>query len=161
MTHSSDFPRSTPPGEGERRAQRGYQQQYDVSASLIYTALLRNELVWIGLADRGAGVLDDLVLGLTGRVVGHQIKSSQFPEPFGVRSVLLGPNGILPRLANAWGLLRKQFTGTEIEIRFITADYPSTNDRLVLDGGGPTHSAAFVAEFALPDETEPAPVFTA
>jgi hypothetical protein len=70
------------PGEGERRAQRGFQNQYKVSAALIYSALLHNRLNWIGVADRSAGILDDLVLGLDGRVVGHQFKSSKFPTSF-------------------------------------------------------------------------------
>jgi len=30
---------STPPGEGERRAQRGYVAQYDAAAAAIYAAV--------------------------------------------------------------------------------------------------------------------------
>jgi hypothetical protein len=71
---------AAPSGEGERRAQRGYQQQYAVSAALIYAGLKNDELEWLGVADRSAGVLDDLVLGLSGRVVGHQFKSSHVPR---------------------------------------------------------------------------------
>ena len=43
------------PGEGERRAQRGYVPQYDSAAAAIYAALKRDDLTWVGLADRGAG----------------------------------------------------------------------------------------------------------
>ena len=88
MANSEEPARVTTPREGERRAQRGYQAQYAASARLIYQALLRNELDSIGLADRKTRVLDDLVLGLRGSVVGHQFKSSQFPAPFRLRALL-------------------------------------------------------------------------
>jgi hypothetical protein len=138
--------RPTPPGEGERRAIRGYGRQYEASASLIYSAISTGELGWVGLADRRAGVLDDLVLGLSGRIIGHQFKSSQYPEAFGIRGLLLGVEGMLSRLAAAWSLLCKQFAADEIEIRFITTDFPSVNDTLLGNATGPVHSAAFVAE---------------
>src|SRR5262245_4915760 len=139
--------RPTPPCEGERRAIRGYGQQYEVSASLIYSALSKGELGWVGLADRQAGILDDLVLGLSQCVVGHQFKYSQYPEPFSIRGLLLGSDGMLAKLAASWGLLRKQFPTEEIEIRFITTDFPNTRDVLVRNSSGPVHSAAFLATF--------------
>jgi AAA ATPase domain len=138
--------RARPPGEGERRAIRGYGRQYEASASLIYSELSRGELGWVGLADRRAGVLDDLVLGLSGHIVGHQFKSSQYPEAFRIRGLLLGSEGMLSRLAAAWTLLCKQFAADDIEIRFVTTDFPSVNDILVANSIGPVHSAAFVAE---------------
>jgi len=70
------------PGEGERRAQRGYTGQYRLSAAAIYAALDQGELEWIGLADRSAGIADDVVLGFPRRVVGHQFKMSRFAGPF-------------------------------------------------------------------------------
>lgn len=90
--------RAAPSGEGERRAQRGYQQQYAVSAALIYDGLKNDELEWLGVADRSAGVLDDLVLGLSGRVVGHQFKSAQFDQRFTITGLLLGSDNLLGRL---------------------------------------------------------------
>ena len=91
-------------------------------------------------------MLDDLVLGLAGHVVGHQFKSSQYPEAFGIEGLLLGAAGMLSRLATAWGLLRRQFPQDDIEIRFITTDYPSTKDTVVRNSSGVVHSAAFLAE---------------
>ena len=61
MSNKPRDARAAPSGEGERRAQRGYQQQYAVSAALIYAGLKNDELEWLGVADRSAGVLDDLV----------------------------------------------------------------------------------------------------
>ena len=55
---------ATPPAEGERRAIRGYVSQYEKAGAAIYAALERNQLQWVGVADRNAGIADDLVLGL-------------------------------------------------------------------------------------------------
>ena len=41
-----------PPGEGERRAQRGYVPQYDMGARLIYKELASGRLRWIGRSER-------------------------------------------------------------------------------------------------------------
>jgi hypothetical protein len=136
---------ATAPGEGERRAQRGYSRQYISSAAAIYAALERGELDWVGLADRTAGIADDVVLGFPGRVVGHQFKTSQFPDRFRLRTLLMGADGLLRPLAVAWQALRRAHPGKAVEIRLVTNDYPSTTDNLVKAEG--THSAAFIAEF--------------
>ncbi len=132
------------PGEGERRAQRGYTRQYGSSAAAIYVALAHGDLEWVGLADRAAGIADDLVLGLPGRVVGHQFKTSQFPNRFRVQTLLMGVDGLLQPLAMAWQTLKRRHPGKTVEIRLVTDDYPSTTDRLIDTGA---HSAAFIADF--------------
>lgn len=138
----------TPPGEGERRAQRGFQNQYRQSAALIYSALLKNELNWVGLADPDVGILDDLVLGLGDKVVGHQFKSSQFAEPFRLKTLLIGGNGILKDLIGSWAKLQAKYAGEQVEIRFLTTDYPSTTDSVAEARDEPVHSAALLAELA-------------
>ncbi|WP_143136616.1 ATP-binding protein [Burkholderia ubonensis] len=142
---SPELAPATPPGEGERRAQRGYTRQYNSAAAAIYAALERGTLEWVGLADRGAGIADDVVLGFAGRVVGHQFKTSRFPVKFQLRTLLLGAAGLLQPLATAWQALKRSNPGQLAEIRLVTNDYPSTTDRLIeLDG---THSASFLSEF--------------
>ncbi len=89
---------TTTPAEGERRAQRGYGRQYQSAAAAIYAALDRGELLWVGLADRAAGIADDVVLGFPGRVVGHQFKTSQFPGKFTLQTLLMGAGGLLKPL---------------------------------------------------------------
>jgi hypothetical protein len=106
--------------------------------------LERGELDWVGLADRAAGIADDLVLGLPGRVVGHQFKTAQFPGTFRVRTLLVGADGLLQPLTIAWQALKRRHPGLAVEIRLVTNDYPSTTDRLIDTG---EHSAAFIAEF--------------
>jgi hypothetical protein len=108
--------RSTAPGEGERRAQRGYTEQYRLSAAVIYAALDRGELEWIGLADRAAGIADDVVLGLPRHVVGHQFKMSRFPDRFRLRTLLIGADGLLQPLATAWQALIRSHPGKAVEI---------------------------------------------
>lgn len=138
--------RVIPPAEGERRAQRGYGRQYESAAAAIYAALDRGELLWVGLADRSAGIADDVVLGFAGKVVGHQFKTSQFPEKFTLGTLLMGANGLLKPLAAAWKSLKSTNPGERIEICLVTNDYPSTTDTVSTDSS-PAHSAAFLEEF--------------
>jgi len=136
--------RPIPPGEGERRAQRGYVRQYSEAAAAIYAALERDDLNWVGVADRGAGVADDIVLGLRGRVVGHQFKTSKYSSSFRLKTLLLGADGLLVPLASAWRELKNSFPHDTVEIWLVTNDYPSSDDALV--GGPESHSAAFLRE---------------
>lgn len=134
-----------PPAEGERRAVRGYMAQYGKAGAAIYSELERGNLQWVGLADRKAGIADDLVLGFDGLVVGHQFKTSKFPAPFTVATILTGADGLLKPLITAWQILSKDNPGARVEIRFVTTDFPSTTDKP--GDATPAHSAAFVDQF--------------
>lgn len=136
----------TAPGEGERRAQRGYVRQYESAAAAIYAALERDELIWVGLADRNAGVADDVVLCLKSGIVAHQFKTSRYAQPFRLETLLLGADGLLQPLVLAWQALHRAFPNERVEIRLVTNDYPSSAD--VLDGES-GHSASFLQEFEL------------
>jgi hypothetical protein len=140
-------PTPTAPGEGERRAQRGYGTQYTSSAAAVYTALERDGLTWIGIADRSAGIADDIVIGLPGRIVGHQFKTSNYPTTFRLRTLLLGADGLLLPLVHAWQKLRQSSQGETIEVRLVTNDIPATKDHLIKGQVG--HSAEFLREFEL------------
>jgi hypothetical protein len=131
----------TPPGEGERRAQRGYVPQYDLAAHLIYLAMAAGKLRWIGVADRGAGSFDDIVLGLTDRTQAYQVKASGTPEPFTVSTVHTGAATILARMIDARSKLAP--IGGVIETIFVTDDYPRIDDNVGADDK-PVSSAAFV-----------------
>lgn len=136
---------ATVPAEGERRALRGYIGQYERAGAAIYAALERDELLWIGVADRNAGIADDLVLGFDGLVVGHQFKTSKFPGTFTVETLFTGANGLLRPLVHAWQCLRKDNPGSRVEIRLVVNDFPSITDKP--GDGKPPHSAAFLEEF--------------
>lgn len=137
--------RATAPAEGERRALRGYMGQYEKAGAAIYAELERGQLLWIGVADRSAGIADDLVLGFDGLVVGHQFKTAKFPATFTIETLLTGADGLLKPLVSAWQSLRKTDPSSRVEIRLVVSDYPSTNDRP--GGATPEHSAAFLDEF--------------
>ena len=138
---------ATAPAEGERRALRGYIGQYERAGAAIYAALERDELLWLGVADRNAGIADDLVLGFDGLVVGHQFKTSKFPGTFTVETLFTGANGLWKPLVHAWQCLRKDNPGSRVEIRLVVNDIPSTTDKP--GDGAPPHSAAFLEEFQL------------
>jgi hypothetical protein len=137
---------TVPPGEGERRAQRGYVRQYEASAAAFYAALDRDDLVWVGLADRSAGIADDIVLGSHGRVTGHQFKFAKYPGRFNLETLFCGAGGVLQPLALAWRVLAASFPTDSVEVWFVTNDYPSSGDTLIKGPEG--HSAAFLQELA-------------
>lgn len=119
-----------PSGEGERRAQRGYVPQYDLGAHVIYQELAAGRLLWVGVADRGAGSFDDVVLGLSDRISAYQIKSSRDPEPFSIETLLLGAEDLLGRLITTRERIAKDLTDANIETIYVCDDYPRTSDRL-------------------------------
>ena len=98
-----------------------------------------------GVADRNAGIADDLVLGFDGLVVGHQFKTSKFPGTFTVETLFTGANGLLKPLVHAWRCLSKDNPGSRLEIRLVVNDFPSITDKP--GDGTPPHSAAFLEEF--------------
>ena len=132
-----------PSGEGERRAQRGYVSQYDLGAQVIYEALASGRLLWIGVADRGAGSFDDIVLGLSDKIVAHQVKTSRDPEPFGVSTLPLGAENLIGRMVEARRQLAASDPDTSIETVYVCDYYPRTNDRVGNPDLGIT-SAAFL-----------------
>lgn len=136
---------ATPPAEGERRALRGYIGQYEKAGAAIYAALERDQLRWVGVADRSAGIADDLVLGFDGLVVGHQFKTSKFPGTFTVETIFTGADGLLKPLIHAWQCLSKDNPDARVEIRLVVNDIPSVNDKH--GDATPPHSAAFLDEF--------------
>ncbi|WP_456997965.1 AAA family ATPase [Lysobacter sp. A421] len=136
----------TPPGEGERRAQRGYTRQYDAAAAAIYHGLDRGDLRWVGLADRCAGIADDVVLGYDGDVVGHQFKTSRDPRTFRIRTLLTGASGLLPGLVVAWDELRGSCPGQNVRIRVVVSDVAADNDDV---GGGAGSTRQFVSHWQL------------
>jgi hypothetical protein len=143
---------STVPAEGERQAMRGYMRQYDQAAVLAYIGLQRGGLQWLGVADRAAGIADDIVLGFTDRVIGHQFKTSRLPGRFSLSTLLMGAAGLLVPLVTAWRQLCASSEGRVIEVRLVTNDHAMANDKLTDDSG--SDSASFLLEYtAVPPPT--------
>ena len=82
---------------------------------MIYDALTAGRLRWVGLADRGAGVFDDIVLGLHDRIAACQVKTSRDPESFTVRTMLLGAEKLWDAMLKARRKLAAEFPGVLIE----------------------------------------------
>jgi hypothetical protein len=147
MAATTRSTKKRPAGEGERAARRGYVHQDRASARLIYEAIADRSLRWIGLADRSAGVADDLVLGLADVIVAHQFKRSERPTGIGLTAVLLGTGRRIADLAASYRVLRCQFPGVSVRLRYLTNDYASTSDRLI-EGDSASSTADFLAERA-------------
>lgn len=140
------------PGAGERNAIFGYTRQYASAAAAIYHGLQTRQLRWVGVADRCAGIADDVVLGFDDEVIGHQFKSSRDPDPFRIATLLTGGSGLLPGLVRAWQELKASCPDKRIRLRVVVDDTPSDADRVGI--GGTTRQ--FVAEWqANPDRLLP------
>lgn len=123
---------------------RGYVPQYELAARLIYEAMASGSLRWVGLADRSAGDFDDIVLGLQDRVVGYQVKTHRDPEVFSVRTSLLGADKLLTRLVISWRQLQDSHIGMEVQVAYVTDDFPKATDSLNGDQTPKVSSAALV-----------------
>jgi len=120
-----------PPGEGERRAQRGYVTQYNFAASLIYEGLASGKLQWIGVADRQAGKFDDLVLGYANQIFAYQVKTSVDPSPFSIRTQLLGAENLLAKIVKARRSISCSAQAASVEITYICDNSARTDDSIV------------------------------
>lgn len=128
----------------------GYTRQYASAAAAIYHGLQTRQLRWVGVADRCAGIADDVVLGFDDEVIGHQFKSSRDPDPFRIATLLTGGSGLLPGLVQAWQELKASCPDVCIRLRVVVDDTPSDADRV--GNGGTTRQ--FVAEWqANPDRS--------
>lgn len=119
---------ATVPGEGERWAQRGYVPQYDLAACIVYQALAAGTLRWIGVADRGAGAFDDIVLGFQDRIRAYQVKTSSSPGEFSIKTLLLGSSDLLGKIVGSFNKLSARDQGARIEVTFACDDTPFKND---------------------------------
>ncbi len=129
------------PGDGERRAQSGYVPQYQAAATLIYEGIASGDLRWIGVADRSAGVFDDIVLGYRTHIVAYQMKSSAESSTFSLRTLLLGADNILRKILEAREKLSASLpSDSEIQTVFITDKSPREDDSVT--GQGPQLSSA-------------------
>jgi hypothetical protein len=128
-------------------------RQYDLDARLIYERLASGQLAWIGLADRGAGEFDDLVLGLTvGSIEAYQLKTSKHPEPFSIETLLTGAQNLLRRKIEARDALGPEARGGEIRTIFACDDFPRVDDNIGPPGRAGS-SAGFLTTFAQYRET--------
>jgi hypothetical protein len=139
--------RTSPPGEGERRAIGGYYPQYRVAAALILRGLRDGTLEAIRLADPKAGRVDDFQIIGRGKCDAFQIKWSRYGEPPLTFRELTTPDGSSPpliaQLGDGWQRLRAANPEIRVVIHLTTNRRPSANDRLPESS---RHNAAFIQE---------------
>lgn len=116
-------------GAGERAARLGLRYQDRASAHLAYRAILDGTLTFVALADDHAGMFDDLVIGIAGKVIGHQYKSSGKPKPVGVTGLLLGSDKVIADCAASFAMLESEFPDLFVQLRYVSSHYPTTSDR--------------------------------
>ena len=138
------------PASGEKNAISGYYVQYEFSASTLLRLMQDNCLDAISVCDPAAGILDDLVVLSGCDLLAHQIKSQTFPEPFRLRTVLIG-NSLIAEIAKSWNALREKYPNKRIHIQYVLPGYPSTKDKNKLNNVG--HSANLFSYLTDP-ETE-------
>jgi len=92
--------------------------------------------MWVGLADRGAGRFDDIVLGRRDKTVAYQVKTSRDPEPFSLATLLFGSENLLETMLDSRARLTDQEPLRVVEMVYACDDYPRTTDNLVDDEQG-------------------------
>ena len=131
------------PGEGERRARRGFSDQDVLAANLIYKNLASGVLRWISLADTCAGGFDDFVLGFDKRIEAYQVRTSSYPKRFNIETLLKGNEALFAKALESQRLLCSRYPDRSVETIFVSDDYPNTNDRIVGHSSSDS-SAAFI-----------------
>lgn len=138
------------PAFGEQNAIKGYSVQYEFSACTLLRLMQDNRLDAISVCDPAAGILDDLVVFCGSDLLAHQVKSQAFPEPFRLRTELID-NNLIAKIVNSWIALHRKYPDKRIQMHYVFAGYPSTNDKKDFETVG--HSADLFSFLADP-ETE-------
>jgi energy-coupling factor transporter ATP-binding protein EcfA2 len=84
-----------------------------------------------------------VVLRLHDHIAAYQVKTSRDPEPFSIRTILLGAESLLGRMLESRRKLGTDHPNVLIETIYACDDYPRTDDSLV-GAGGSVSSAAFI-----------------
>jgi hypothetical protein len=144
----------TPPAHGERIAIGGYHPQYLLAASLALGALERGQLEEVRLADPDAGHLDDFRLVTPGVLDAYQVRWSRHAGTVtfkDLESASAGEDPLIRQLAESWERLCEMNPDRQVVAHLVTNKIASSRDRLpAVEGSGPVHFAAFVAEAWVP-----------
>ena len=117
---------------GEVAAIMGYEFQYSIFATEIYNSLINelSQIEWIEFASSDAGKLDDVLIGLKSSILAYQIKDID-SSTFSFRTLTTSNSqSILEGMFIGWNKIKLSNSGKTIDIRFITTQAPSENDRI-------------------------------
>ena len=118
------------PLSGEIGAISGYYEQYKIAAYEIYSSLSTDSLEWVELASQRAGNLDDVLIGLNDSVLAFQIKYKS--GVFSYNSLTNDDDKLIHKMFEGWKNLNQAYTNKRIDVRLITTQEPSENDKIVL-----------------------------
>jgi len=117
---------------GEAAAIRGYNFQYTIFATELYDALLNdnNSIEWVEFASNGAGKVDDVLIGLQNKVLAYQVKNVT-STTFTYSGFTNSPTqSIFKGMFIGWKNLELAYPNKTADIRFITTQNVSSNDRI-------------------------------
>lgn len=148
-----DWAMERTPGAGERAARGGFRYQDRASAVVAYQAIRDGSLTFVALADDHAGMFDDFVIGIAGKVVGHQYKSSGKPKAVGIRGLLLGTDAVISDCAKSFTALEQEFPEERVLLRYVSVHYAATGDRGKLGAPGKDSADFFEEKRRHPDRS--------
>jgi hypothetical protein len=109
--------------------------------------------MFVALADDHAGMFDDFVIGVAGKVFGHQYKSSGKPKAVGIRGLLLGTDAVISDCAKSFTTLEQQFPEGRVLLRYVSVHYAATGDRGKLGAPGKDSADFFEEKRRHPDRS--------
>jgi hypothetical protein len=152
---------STSPGDGERRAAVGYEPQYRMGAKMILEALTQGDLEWIRVADPDAGRVDDIQIGITGRVDAYQVKWTQYVDAITFNDLTNGNEqepSLIEQLADGWKKVRNTHPHRRVVVHLLTNKYPSSSSSAKMPPANskpiPYHLAAFIEQAWKPSHSK-------
>lgn len=120
----------------------GYEFQYSIFATEIYNSLLNdsNQIEWIEFASNNAGKVDDVLIGLEKSVLAFQTKNIDSAS-FSYNTLTTSETqSILEGMFIGWKRIKTSNVNKLIDIRFITTQSPSENDKIKSCAGTPKPS---------------------
>jgi hypothetical protein len=117
---------------GEVAAIKGYEFQYSIFASEIYSALLNNDnqIEWIEFASNNTGKIDDVLIGLSDRILAFQIKNISSSNFTYASLTEADTQSILEGMFVGWKKLKVSNVEKRLDVRFITTQSSSDSDRI-------------------------------
>ncbi|WP_028788405.1 NACHT domain-containing protein [Terrimonas ferruginea] len=117
---------------GEVAAVSGMDFQYSIFATEIYNALLTddNSIEWIEFASTEAGKIDDVLIGLRNSVLAFQVKNINSSKFSYSSFTISDTQSILQGMFAGWRKLLSANPGKSIDVRLITTQNASNNDKI-------------------------------
>ncbi|TWT02929.1 ATP-binding protein [Reyranella sp. CPCC 100927] len=136
---------------GEVSAITGYWKQYEYSSSVLFRLMQDGTLEAISVSEPSAGIFDDLVIHVQGRVLATQVKSARDATYVSLATEFKGL--LIKAMAESWLGLQQRYDADAVRLRYIFPGFFSTSDTALANAStsGARHSAEF-ARFVSRDD---------